>query len=442
MRNKRKRRIKLDRKLFLSYLTIVFITVSTSFLLFTTYSNQYLVYRLKESMQATLEHLQETINTLPEYRPTGHYFKEDILKLVQTDLIAWSSDGVPSSTVGARTYQIIEEFNDPEIMRQRYYYVYGQAENNHGTWTILLFVERSALQSINEINLSVLFITSLVSMIIASILGLYAQKNIATPIVDLTRKIKAFREKLITLEPTIFTGDEIQDLDESLVVMADDILSNDRRRKAFFENTSHELKTPLMNIRGYAEGLKDGVFEVDEAADVILAESESLRAMVEDILYLSKLEDASIDRYQFQTLESNEFLTGFYHKMRPLVQERGLNFILNLDKSVEVQLDDEKMIRALSNIITNAIRYADSEVAIKTLMENGYLNIRISNDGPQVSEEHLPQLFDRFYKGDKGQSGLGLAIVQTIIAAHQGATEAFNTKRGFCMNIKLPYLSD
>jgi len=445
MRNKRRRSLKLDRKLFLSYLTIVFITISISFLLFTASSNQYLVHRLIDGMESSLEHLQQTINENPAYRPTGNYFKDDILKLFQTDLIAWPDSGTDSyifSTVGARTRDVIESFEDPRLRDEKFYYATGYADNDYGRWTIILFVERSSLHTFNEINLQVLFITSIVSMVIAMIFGLYVQRNIAKPIIDLTHKVKEFRSKLTTLEHTIFTGDEIQDLDESLVVMADDILGNDRRRKAFFENTSHELKTPLMSIRGYAEGLKDGVFEVDEAADIILAESESLRVMVEDILYLSKLEDASIDRYQFQMLEANEFMTGFYHKMRPLVKEKGLNFILNLDRSVEVEIDDDKMIRALSNIITNAIRYARQDVVIATLVENGYLNIRISNDGPQVSEKDLSQLFDRFFKGDKGQSGLGLAIVQTIISAHKGSTEAFNTKNGFCMNIKLPYLND
>lgn len=445
MRNRRRRSLKLDRKLFLSYLTIVFITISISFLLFTASSNRYLVRRLVEGMELSLVHLQQTIEENPDYRPTGNYFKDDILKLFQTDLVAWVADSPDvgiSTTVGGRTPEVMERFADSSLRDETYYWVQGYADNNYGRWNIVLFVERSALHTFNEINLQVLFITSLISMIIAMVFGLYVQRNIAKPIINLTNKVKDFRSKLTTLEHTIFTGDELQDLDESLVVMADDILGNDRRRKAFFENTSHELKTPLMSIRGYAEGLKDGVFEVDEAADVILAESESLRAMVEDILYLSKLEDASIDRYQFQVLESNEFMTGFYHKMRPLVQEKGLNFILDLDYSVEVEIDDDKMIRALSNIITNAIRYARQDVVIATLVENGYLNVRISNDGPKVSEKELSQLFDRFFKGDKGQSGLGLAIVRTIISAHRGIAEAFNTESGFCMNIKLPYLND
>ena len=198
----------------------------------------------------------------------------------------------------------------------------------------------------------------------------------------------------------------MQELDEDIVNMATSIVNNDRKRKAFFENTSHELKTPLMNIKGYAEGLKDRIFSIDEAAEIISEESDALRTLVESILYLSKLEDATHDRYQFEAIDLNEFLNGFYHKMSSLVADKDLEFVLNLDKSVMVKMDDDKMIRALSNIITNAIRYAKTKIVIETVLEGAMIDIRISNDGNQIADKDLPYLFDRFYKGDKGQSGL------------------------------------
>ena len=194
-----------------------------------------------------------------------------------------------------------------------------------------------------------------------------------------------------------------------------------------------------MNIRGYAEGLKDGIFSIDEAAEVIAQESESLRTLVESILYLSKLEDATHDRYQLQLVDLNQFLDGFYHKMAGLVAD-NLN-LLNLDKSVQVKMDDDKMIRALSNIITNAVRYAKTVISIETIVENNVVEIRLFNDGPQIAEADLPYLFDRFYKGDKGQSGLGLAIVQSIMTTHHGTVEALNVEGGVCMSVKLPYVA-
>lgn len=305
----------------------------------------------------------------------------------------------------------------------------------------MLLSEKDSISELNQLNLSILFITSLVSMLIAAFFGVYVQNNISRPIHLLRNKVRGFQESLEAPEVTIYTGDEIQELDEDIVRMAKSIVNNDRKRKAFFENTSHELKTPLMNIRGYAEGLKDGIFSIDEAAEVISQESESLRTLVESILYLSKLEDATHDRYQIQLVDLNEFLQGFYHKMAGIVADKNLEFNLNLDKTVQIKMDDDKMIRALSNIITNAIRYAKEKISIETVVDKSMVEIRLFNDGPQISEADLPYLFDRFYKGDQGQSGLGLSIVQSIINAHNGTVEALNVEEGVCMSIKLPYVA-
>ena len=171
-----------------------------------------------------------------------------------------------------------------------------------------------------------------------------------------------------------------------------------------------------MNIRGYAEGLKDGIFSIDEAAEVIYKRVNHLRTLVESILYLSKLEDATHDRYQLQLVDLNEFLGGFHQKMSSLVTDKELEFELNLAQSVKVMMDDDKMIRALSNIITNGISYAKTKILIETMIDAQFVEIRLCNDGPQIPESDLPYIFDRFYKGDKGQSGLGLAIVKSIIS--------------------------
>ena len=134
----------------------------------------------------------------------------------------------------------------------------------------------------------------------------------------------------------------------------------------------------------------------------------------------------------------NAFLDGFHQKMSSIVADKNLQFSLELDKPVEVKIDDDKMIRALSNIITNAIRYAKSKIVIETIVEGSTIEIRLFNDGPQIDQKDLPYLFDRFYKGDQGQSGLGLAIVKTIILAHNGTVEALNVENGVCMSVKLP----
>ncbi|MEE1237305.1 MAG: HAMP domain-containing sensor histidine kinase, partial [Turicibacter sp.] len=328
---------------------------------------------------------------------------------------------------------------DYTYLNKRYLVVSKQVNIGYSKYDIILLSDKGMITELNQLNLSILFITSLVSMLIAAFFGVYVQNNISRPIHLLRNKVRSFQDSLEAPEVTIFTGDEIQELDEDIVRMARSIVNNDRKRKAFFENTSHELKTPLMNIRGYAEGLKDGIFSIDEAAEVIYEESESLRTLVESILYLSKLEDATHDRYQLQLVDLNEFLGGFHQKMSSLVTDKELEFELNLAQSVKVMMDDDKMIRALSNIITNGIRYAKTKILIETMIDAQFVEIRLCNDGPQIPESDLPYIFDRFYKGDKGQSGLGLAIVKSIIVTHNGTVEALNLENGVCMSIKIPY---
>ncbi len=433
--------MRLDRKLFWSYIVIILIAISTSFTLFTVASNQFLTYRLLDSMRKELNLVEENFGIYSsEDAQIAPFITQNIMNLVESKLII-IVDGTTVFTQSNANKELIDHATDLSYLDKHYLRVSTQFMIGSRTFDIMLLSEKGSISELNRLNLSILFITSLVSMLIAAFFGVYVQNNISRPIHLLRNKVRALQESLEAPEVTIYTGDEIQELDEDIVRMATSIVNNDRERKAFFENTSHELKTPLMNIRGYAEGLKDGIFSIDEAAEVISEESESLRTLVESILYLSKLEDATHDRYQLQLVDLNEFLHGFYYKMAGIVADKNLEFTLNLDKTVQIKMDDDKMIRALSNIITNAIRYAKENISIETVVDTSMVEIRLFNDGPQISESDLPYLFDRFYKGDQGQSGLGLSIVQSIINAHNGTVEALNVEEGVCMSIKLPYVA-
>ena len=433
--------MRLDRKLFWSYIVIILIAISTSFTLFTVASNQFLTYRLLDSMRKELNLVEENFGIYSsEDAQIAPFITQNIMNLVESKLII-IVDGTTVFTQSNANKELIDHATDLSYLDKHYLRVSTQFMIGSRTFDIMLLSEKGSISELNRLNLSILFITSLVSMLIAAFFGVYVQNNISRPIHLLRNKVRALQESLEAPEVTIYTGDEIQELDEDIVRMATSIVNNDRERKAFFENTSHELKTPLMNIRGYAEGLKDGIFSIDEAAEVISEESESLRTLVESILYLSKLEDATHDRYQLQLVDLNEFLHGFYYKMAGIVADKNIEFTLNLDKTVQIKMDDDKMIRALSNIITNAIRYAKENISIETVVDTSMVEIRLFNDGPQISESDLPYLFDRFYKGDQGQSGLGLSIVQSIINAHNGTVEALNVEEGVCMSIKLPYVA-
>ena len=266
--------MRLDRKLFWSYIIIILIAIMTSFTLFTVSSNQFLTYRITYDMEKELDVIAKNLkdNESP-YWPIGGLIRNNLMKLVQSNIIIIQNDSL--------TYwdndEVIQDLNahegDVNYLNRNYVTVSGEVNVGPYSYDIILLSEKSMITALNQMNLSILFITSLVSMLIAGFFGIYVQNNISRPIHLLRNKVRGFQESLEAPEVTIFTGDEIQELDEDLVHMAESIVKNDRKRKAFFENTSHELKTPLMNIKGYAEGLKDGIFSIDEAAEVIQQES-------------------------------------------------------------------------------------------------------------------------------------------------------------------------
>ncbi|MEE0880738.1 MAG: histidine kinase dimerization/phospho-acceptor domain-containing protein, partial [Turicibacter sp.] len=288
--------MRLDRKLFWSYIAIVLVAISTSFTLFTVTSNQLLTYRIMDGMEKELELIENSLkNNSGEYFSIVHSIRNNIMKLVDSEFIIVKDNELlyfPSDIDEG----LINYIYDENYLDKHYLIVSKQVNVGYSKYDIILLSDKRMIRELNQLNLSILFITSLVSVLIAAFCGVYVQNNISRPIHLLRNKVRRFQDSLEAPELTIFTGDEIQELDEDIVLMAQSIVNNDRKRKAFFENTSHELKTPLMNIRGYAEGLKDGIFSIDEAAEVIYEESESLRTLVESILYLSKLEDATHDR--------------------------------------------------------------------------------------------------------------------------------------------------
>ncbi|MFU0782359.1 MAG: ATP-binding protein [Thermoanaerobacterium thermosaccharolyticum] len=204
------------------------------------------------------------------------------------------------------------------------------------------------------------------------------------------------------------------------------------------QNASHELKTPLMLIQGYAEGIKDGVIESDDipkSLDIIIDESIRLRDIVNDLMYLTKLET-----HQEGLKMHKEYLKDIFdeciEKIMPQLNKKNIKIGLSGDDAV-VKCDRGKLIQAFMNILSNGVRYAETAIDVETHNQKDHVEIKIKNDGRKFTDEELNNMFERFFKGDEGETGLGLAITKAIIEWHGGTIEAFNTDEGVCFLIKL-----
>lgn len=217
-----------------------------------------------------------------------------------------------------------------------------------------------------------------------------------------------------------------------------DIEKEAERQQTFFQNASHELKTPLMAIQGYAEGIQAGVMDAGGAAEVILEESDRMTELVEELLDISKI-DMGRQLLAVSEMDIRELLYDSIRAVEPAAAASGITIAPDFpEEPVMVKCDDTQMRRAVTNILTNGLRYARSQLRLTCRADRRQVTIRIQDDGDGIAEEDLPHIFDRFYMGKSGKSGIGLALTKEIIHLHKGTIRAYNGDTGAVFEISFP----
>ena len=208
-------------------------------------------------------------------------------------------------------------------------------------------------------------------------------------------------------------------------------------QKWFFQNVSHELKTPMMAVQGCAEGIHTGVLDPVKASGAILEEAEQMSDLVEELLALSRLESGQANA-EFRFTDIREVLYDCLRSTEQLTEQRKLCITPCFDEDpVLVNCDEVQLRRAFTNIITNALRYAKKEIQIECKADMGKAIVRIRDDGEGIAPELLPHIFDRFYSTRKGGAGIGLSLAKEIVSLHKGTISASNDG-GALFEISLP----
>ena len=225
-------------------------------------------------------------------------------------------------------------------------------------------------------------------------------------------------------------------------------------RKEFVANVSHELKTPITTIKGFVETLREGALEDTDYAQTFLERIsrnvERLNAIIDDLLNLSRIE-RDTDQSEIKLLPGNvgDIVRSAIAACAPLAEERQIKIIVPRLEEIPTQINGILLEQAVINLLDNAIKYSDSahEVEVEVERVNGAAEIRIRDHGVGISEEHLPRLFERFYRVDKARSrklggtGLGLAIVKHIVQAHRGKVDVQSALgEGSTFTISIPIL--
>ena len=217
-----------------------------------------------------------------------------------------------------------------------------------------------------------------------------------------------------------------------------DIEKEAERQQTFFQNASHELKTPLMAIQGYAEGIQAGVMDTGSAAEVILAESDRMTELVDELLDISKI-DMGRQPLTLSEMDVRELLYDSIRAVEPTAAASGITITPDFPETpVMVSCDDTRLRRAVTNILSNGVRYARSELRLTCRADKRHVTIRIQDDGDGIAEADLPHIFERFYMGKSGKSGIGLALTKEIIHLHKGTIRAYNGDGGAVFEISIP----
>ena len=217
------------------------------------------------------------------------------------------------------------------------------------------------------------------------------------------------------------------------------ILSENAARE-LVSNISHDLKTPLTAIRGYVEGILDGVAsspqKVRDYLTTIYNKTNDMTKLIDELLYYSRVSGNEFS-YNFEKTNVKEFFDDYVKDLYLELDTIKINFSYsaNVDADTVIDIDREQIKRALNNIVANAVKYMDKEdpeihFRVKETMDA--INIRISDNGRGIDEKDLPHIFERFYRSDAsrntklGGSGIGLSIVKKVIENHEGSVVAMS----------------
>jgi signal transduction histidine kinase len=332
----------------------------------------------------------------------------------------------------------VDEINNQVISIQKIDFLFPDQSEG----TLFIITEANNLTKFVHSFFPLVFVSLILILIITNgLLTYFVSKTIIVPIKQLQKAAKQMKEGDLNIPIKPNSNDELGqlalDFDEMRIRLKESIdqqLAYEENRKELVANISHDLKTPITTIKGYIEGIRDGVANTPEKINrylqTVYSKSIDLDHMIDELFLYSKLDLHRLP-FHFEKIHFDQYLQDFVEELRFDVEGKMVDVDLTVENDNEYVIngDREHLKRVIMNIVNNSLKYIDKE--------NKKLSFHLSNidtkilfkmvdNGPGIAEENLPFIFDRFYRADmargteKGGSGLGLSIAKRIIEEHQG----------------------
>lgn len=283
-----------------------------------------------------------------------------------------------------------------------------------------------------------LVIISAIMILVAVLAGFITSKVISKSLVAMNESAKrlAQGDYSVTFDSRDYL--EVSQLSDTLNFAASELDKTEGFKRELLANVSHDLRTPLTMITGYAEIMRDLPGEnTPENVQVIIDETERLTGLVNDMLDISKLQAGviTLEKSRFNLTKSIASVLTRYNKLQ---EQEGYSISFEYDNEVYVEADEPKIYQVLYNLINNAINYTgdDKKVVVRQSEKDGKVTIDIIDSGEGVSPENLPYVWDRYYKVDKAHkravkgTGLGLSICKNILKLHEADYGVYNNTAG------------
>ena len=301
-----------------------------------------------------------------------------------------------------------------------------------------------AQSSSNQVKLMAkdMILTATIILVFTALsVGLWIYRSIAVPLVKLKKATKNIKEGNLDFVLEVEGNDEFsqlcQDFEEMrkrLKESTEEKILMDKENKELISNISHDLKTPITAVKGYVEGIMDGVADTPEKMDryvrTIYNKTNEMDHLINELTFYSKIDTNRIP-YTFSKLNVEDYFSDCAEELGLEMETKGIELVYAnyVEKDVQVIADGEQIRRVIHNIVSNAIKYMEKPKGIIQLRVKDvgdFIQVEIEDNGKGIAAKDLPYIFDRFYRTDvsrnssKGGSGIGLSIVKKIMEDHGG----------------------
>ena len=290
-------------------------------------------------------------------------------------------------------------------------------------------IAETTAQAFRSAMLQALLLSAGAATLAAVAVSLFVSARIVTPIHRLLAASRRIANGHYAQRVPAGEADELGALATQFNTMAAELEAAERRRVALLGDVTHELRTPLATIEGYTEGLLDGVVAPGEETWALLHDEVGrLRRLVQDLQELSRAEARQLPLH-LRPCAPAELVAQAVRRIAPQFAEKDIMLINAVPSALPaVQADADRIIQVLINLLGNALRHTPSggNVRLMAQLQGDAVNFHVADTGIGIAPEHLPRLFERFYRADKarsralGGSGIGLTIAKAVIEAHDG----------------------